>query len=190
MSENNFYEKRKGVWVKVVKDLQGNEHEVGISDAEQAELESSSEHKKVRSVSNTELKALMKEAIAETGIQERKDEASFKDAKTGGGVVRLDSHNVNPTSGNPYQSVHDELDRLHMEEARGSNKAKKELDGLFNLLGREIMSEAGCGLVLVSCPSCSKPIETSSTSTCPFCGFSLIDSGYTQHGEIHGGKRF
>ena len=194
MSNEPFYEKRDGEWVKVVYDLEGNEHAVGISEAERIQLEAEKEGKKVKSVSQIELKGIIKEALAETGIQENKDAITLKEARLGGGVVQLERKNVNPNMNEtiPYKDVHDELDRLRALEDRGGKSgkdAKRQLDSLFEIMGKQMLTETGRGMVLIACPRCSRPIETLSTSTCPFCGFSLVESGYTKYADLKGGLR-
>lgn len=189
MSNDGNYTKKDGEWVQVVERLDGEKEYISIDDEMKAKIEARYGDSSNASVTKGEIKDLLRSAM-ELGIQKERERSELKNSKDGGGVVTLNGKREILGTGNRYMDIHNELDRLHKEESLGSIKAKRELDQLFELMGREIMQMTGEGIVMVQCPKCSKPITTSETSVCQFCGFDLAgESGYSRYGEIFGGKR-
>ena len=149
---------------------------------------------------NTEFKGMSKEGfkdmmrdtmsqiISDDLLQDRKDEESLRMQKDGGGVVPLYQPDMRGGK-SIYEDITDALDDLHDREARGDQKAKQQLDGLFEILGKKMMTMTGKTVNIMGCPRCSFGIDTLETTVCPKCGLDLEEMGWKRYGEIYGGKR-
>lgn len=173
--------KKHGVITKVYRDSDGNTYSSQVQEEDASMLKEVKTH--IITVQKDQDMEDLRQRIKELeapGEQARKDEASLKLQKDGGGVVRLQQSRVG--DGKYVGEKRDVIGRLYKDAEKGDKGAKRKLDSLWSLVIPHLR-ESKEPFHIYACPKCGQAVEVGE-DICVSCGWDKHSSGYSRFGDL------